>query len=79
MDNTSEVLRRISVSNKGEIFGGFRKLPVKSCIICTIHQIILRDKIKENGIDGVCSMHESDKNAYKISARKSEGKILLET
>jgi hypothetical protein len=48
-------------------------------MICTLHQILLRDKIKEYNIDGVCSMHERDKIAYKVSAGNSESKILLET
>jgi hypothetical protein len=77
MDYTKEMLR-IFGFKKDEILGGFRKLPVRGCIICTLHQILLWDKIKEYCIYGACNMHERDKNAYNISAGNDQSKILLE-
>jgi len=53
------VLRRISGSERKKQQAG-EKCILRSFIICTLHKIVTFMVIKEDEVDGACSMHETD-------------------
>lgn len=70
----NRVLRiRYSLKSK-KIVRVWRKLHNESLIAHTFHQILLGDKMVENQVDTLCSMHGRNEKRCRILIRKLEGK-----
>jgi hypothetical protein len=53
----NRVLRGIFGAKRDEVIGEWRKLHSGQLIICTHHQILLHNQIKENKVSRACGTH----------------------
>jgi hypothetical protein len=73
----NRALRRISGRKRDEITGSVENYILKSFKICTLHQLMLDDQMKEDDICRACMTQGRKINAYRVSMGKPEGKSLL--